>query len=207
MTINFTHAYPDTFRLWIKRIFSDPGSWILPSLLILLFSLPVITYGAALGFGYTLAFDKVRYDKIPIKERLKTYLRSNIALRCFFMGLLDILILVFLCLSIMSIVYEYSSIPLKLISAFFIWLDVIFLISSIYRYPILCLSDKESFFDVIYAALVLTFGHLGHSLFILLFKISLLIISVFTGIGVFVFFFGASCLFDVYHYEVIAGEV
>ncbi|MGD1831941.1 MAG: hypothetical protein ACPKOP_01225, partial [Sphaerochaetaceae bacterium] len=105
MIVNFTHAYPETFRLWIKRIFSDPGSWILPSLLILLFSLPVITYGAALGFGYTLAFDKVRYDKIPIKERLKTYLRSNIALRCFFMGLLDILILVFLCLSIMSIVY------------------------------------------------------------------------------------------------------
>ncbi|OQY32829.1 MAG: hypothetical protein B6241_09945 [Spirochaetaceae bacterium 4572_59] len=206
MKLNFVQAYPRTFKRWVTQISKDPGSWIQTSLIILLLSIPVITWGFAYGFGHVVSYRRSVGYRIKLKIEISEYFHSKQARNCFLMGILDILVLGLTICTLRSLIIPEASKFSRIISSLFIWFDLVYWMSSLYRYPIMALDRESSFSEGIVQSLFLTVTKLGHSMFFLLFKVSILIVSLVTGIGIFVFFLGSLSLLNVHHWLEVLGD-
>jgi hypothetical protein len=205
--LNFVEAYPRTFKRWVTQISKDPGSWIQTSLIIILLSIPVITWGFAYGFGHVVSNRRSQGYKIKMTVQLSEYFHSKPAINCFFMGILDIVVLGLTICTLRTLIVPEAPLFSRIISSLFIWFDLVYWMSELYRYPIMVLDQGIPFSEAIIQSLLLTVTKLGHSLLFFVFKISILIVSIVTGIGVFVFFSGSLSLLNVNHWiEVLEKE-
>ena len=174
--------YIRSMRMWIKEIFYIPDVWISISLMFLLCILPVFTFGVAWGLSVYYACIHIRGDKIRYFPMFKIYIRRFLK-KSFLMGILDILFLIAEILTFMTLTQSELSLLIKCFFVLFFSGNSIYLLSSIFRYPILINNEHLPIREIIYKGILITFSNLGNTLLIFSVCIAIVLISFATGIG------------------------
>lgn len=189
-----TNTYPATIKQTFHEIIHCPTGWLSISLFTLLLSLPVITWGIGYTFALVLADREMDGRNREGFKRCRVFLKTRQARWSFLMGLLDLLVVVALFFSIKTIIDPETTILSRLASCIFFWIDLFFLVSGIYRYPILAYQNPYNLSTVFVQGITITFSDIGNVILILMVSCLFLILSIVTGLFLFLFFPGSVAL-------------
>jgi hypothetical protein len=192
--------YTPAIRVWLKKLLYRPGSWMKISGMFLLCSLPVITAGWAWAVAVTLGGREIEERGLRCFQTLRESFNKR-ALLFLVMGALDIVIFLLLFLSLVTLIWGRFSPAVKLLNAFFVWLNTLTLCSGMYRYPLAVFNGALSFAELYIKGFFLLFSKPGYTFLFCMVFLSVFLVSAFTGIGLFVFLPGASALLSVVIYK------
>jgi hypothetical protein len=105
----------------------------------------------------------------------------------FIMGLLDICVTLVLLGSVFFLFWKDTGLPMRVGSAFFIWIDLLILCSGMYRYPLAVYNESLSFREITLRGLLMTLSRPGQTVLFILVFISALLLTAFTGLALFLF--------------------
>lgn len=192
--------YISTIRKWAKHIFKQPQEVMFLSILFIVFSLPLITIGvsAALCIYIAKLNSEGRVYKLKdiILNKLKTMFFKSLV-----MGFIDICLLALSILCVTTLIRNDISMIYKPIYAMYLSIDLICIISAMYRYPILVCNENIGVIDIFLTGLLLTIKNLLICILFTLVLITVIIVSVLTGVGIFLILPGAVSLLFIYIYK------
>ncbi|WP_155816107.1 hypothetical protein [Sphaerochaeta globosa] len=110
------------------------------------------------------------------------------------MGFIDILLLLSIGLSIKNMIATETLLLSRFINALFIWFDILLFLSSLYRYPLLVEQPSLQFIRLYSESILLCFTNLKLTLLISMAIITIMVLSVFIGITLFLFLPGGLAL-------------
>jgi uncharacterized membrane protein YesL len=168
-------------RQWLSTVFTRPSAWLRMSLVFLLCALPLVSAGWAWGITLQLAYDETENRKIKCLKKIRENF-SFFGLRFFFLGLVDIVLILALILSFSAILDDSRSFLFRIASAFFIWIDTLILFSSIYRYPMLVVNPGMPLRNILANGILLIMFHPGHTFLFFMVILSVLLITFFSGL-------------------------
>ncbi len=196
--------YVSTVEKLLKDVLYNPGVWISISLMFLLCSLPIITIGVAWGLAAYYARAHITGDKIRCFPMLKCYCKSFF-FPSFMMGVLDLLFFLAALFSL-TVILDYKTPGFeKLFYTLFFGGNCIYLLSGIYRYPLM-VNNRLPFPDILVKGILFTVGWPGNTVLIFMLFLFILLMSFLTGLGIFVFFPAASALLFSYHYKSVISQ-
>jgi hypothetical protein len=184
----------------MKKLLYHPGSWMKISGMFLLCSLPTVTVGWAWAVAVRLGKQEVEEHKLRCFQILRESFNRR-GLIFLVMGTLDIIIFLLLLLSVITLVWGRISLAVKLLNAFFFWLNTITICSGMYRYPLAVFNEALSFTELYIKGFFLVFSKPGYTFLFSMAFLSVFLVSVFTGIGLFIFLPGASAMLSVIVYK------
>ncbi|MCL2059185.1 MAG: hypothetical protein FWH01_09060 [Oscillospiraceae bacterium] len=190
-------TYIEVLMGWGRKVFREPHQWLAVSLMFTLLALPVVTFGAAAASAVWLARQySLEYRVRPFRE-VKHIMRPCFR-KSLVMGLLDICFAGALAAMVFHMVANGA---LMWGYAFFAVLDLLFLLSGYYRYPVLVCNTNLSLWDVLVTGLMLAANNLG--LLLMLFSVNALaaIISVWSGFGILLVYPGVTAFLVIYLYQ------
>jgi hypothetical protein len=193
-------VYVSAIRFWLKKLLYRPGSWMKISGVFLLCSLPIVTVGWAWGVAVKLGGREAESRKLRCFQTLRESINKR-GLIFLAMGALDIIVFLLLFLSVVTLIWGRVSIAMKLLNAFFFWLNAVIICSGMYRYPLAVFNEELAFAELYVKGFFLVFSKPGRAFLFSMTFISVLLVSVFTGIGLFVFLPGASALLSTAVYK------
>ncbi|AEV29431.1 hypothetical protein SpiGrapes_1624 [Sphaerochaeta pleomorpha str. Grapes] len=200
--------YISTLKRWGNTIFYEPGVWISMSLAFLLCSLPLLTIGCAWTFCLSLAEEQAQGNRFKIFPRLKAFLASPACIRSFFMGLADVLLVFAIVGSAKTLVSLNTTLFFRFLNAVLLWMDMVLMLSGMYRYPLLVSIPQSSFLSLYSDGLLQFFTNIKTNILILMVCVSLIALSLLIGIALFVFLPGALALLVQYnqHYRTYCNK-
>jgi hypothetical protein len=172
----------------------------------LLCSLPLITAGWAWGIAVKLGKRETEERKLRCFRTLRESFRRR-DLVFLAMGALDLIIILLLFLSVVTMIGNRPSLAAKLSSAFFFWLNILTICSGMYRYPLAVFNEDLPFTGLYARGFLLVFSRPGYTFLFSMVFLSVFLISAFTGIGLFVFLPGASAILSVVIYKDRTGDL
>jgi uncharacterized membrane protein YesL len=198
--------YIITIRQWLHTIFTRPGTWLRMSLIFLLCALPLVSLGFAWGILLQLAYDEAESRKVKCFETVRKNF-GPLGLRFFIMGLGDIALVFVLVLSALSLLDGGRSFVFRILSAFFVWTDLVFLVSGMYRYPMMAANPEKSFKDVLVNGFMLTLSHPGQTTLFVMVVLSVLLVTFFSGLFFPLLAPGAIALLSVFAYRNLINDI
>lgn len=193
-------------RRWSRDVFSDPGSWLSMSAMFLLLSLPLVTWGLAWTLLALYAKDHEEGRKFKCFPGFKAFLGTRAALYGFLFGLADLVFALAFALSLTALIAPGAGLLSRLVSCVFLWLDALYLLSGIYRYPLLAEDGGLSFPAALSKGLLLTLGNLPNVVLVFMVGLCVAALSLCSGIFIFLFFPGALALLHRHNYQVKLGQ-
>jgi hypothetical protein len=187
-------------RFWLKKILYRPGSWMKISGMFLLCSLPIVTVGWAWAVAVRLGGREAEEGELRCFQTLRESFNKK-SLVFLAMGALDIVIFLLLLLSVIMLIWGRTSPAVKLLNVFFFWLNTITICSGMYRYPLAVFNGAFSFTELYIKGFFLVFSKPGYTLLFFMAFLSIFLVSVLTGIGLFIFLPGASAMLSVIVYR------
>jgi uncharacterized membrane protein YesL len=167
-------------RSWGRALVSRPGAAIRISLTFLLCALPVFSAGWAWGIAMQLALAETEERTL----RCFAAVRDNFSRRgltLLLLGLFDILVMLLLVLSVITLLRNENPIVTRAASAVFIWLDLAVLLSGIYRYPAAAIENR-GFRDTLLKGLAFTLLRPGQSILLGMAVITVFLLSLISGL-------------------------
>jgi hypothetical protein len=171
----------------------------------LLCALPVVTAGWAWGIAVKLG----RRDAEEFKLRCFRSIREGFRKRglvFLLMGILDLCVALLLAAAIVTLFKAGVSFAPKAASAFFFWTNIVILCSGMYRYPLAVYDESLQVSHVYVQSLLLVFSRPGQTFLFAMAFIAIFIVSVATGLALFLFLPGASAMLSVCIYRDLIGE-
>ncbi|MDR0640855.1 MAG: hypothetical protein LBG07_00175 [Treponema sp.] len=166
----------------------------------LLCSLPIVTVGWAWAVAVKLGGRELEERELRCFQTLRESFNKR-GLTVLAMGALDIIIILLLFLSVITLVWGRTPLAVKLLNAFFFWLNTITICSGMYRYPLAVFNEDLSFAGLYVKGFFLVFSKPGYTFLFSMAFLSVFLVSVFTGLGLFVFLPGASAMLSVTIYR------
>ncbi|ADY14227.1 hypothetical protein SpiBuddy_2413 [Sphaerochaeta globosa str. Buddy] len=187
-------GYIPCMREWAHIIIHEPISWMKMSLWFLLCSLPLITIGIGWAFILLMAKQETEETIWKAKRLWLLFFHSPSLWKSFCMGFIDILLLLSIGLSIKNMIATETLLLSRFINALFIWFDILLFLSSLYRYPLLVEQPSLQFIRLYSESILLCFTNLKLTLLISMAIITIMVLSVFIGITLFLFLPGGLAL-------------
>jgi hypothetical protein len=173
--------YKTVMRSWTHTIFSHPGSLIKVSLIFLLCSFPIITVGWAFGIAIQIAHGESEGYKLKCLQTIgKNFSRGGLVL--FFMGLMDMVFVVMAFLSFISLLQAGNLLTAKILYSVFIWIDIVILISGIYRYPLAAFNPDFDLKKIISTGILLALFRPGQTLLVTMVIVFVLMVTSISGL-------------------------
>lgn len=194
-------------RVWLRDIFTNPGAWLSMSLMFILVSLPVVTWGCSCTLLALYARKHADGRKFKCFPECRTFFSTKAALLGFLFGLIDIFFILALYLSLHSLLSKEATVISRLASGFFLWVDALYFLSCIYRYPLLAANKTISFSEALSRSILLTISNLGNIVLIFMVTIFVAMISACAGILLFAFLPGGLAMLYCYNYRAKFGEL
>lgn len=192
--------YITSLREWFRHIIREPHKVMFISIIFVVLSLPVVTT----GFAAAVCLNLARFDAdgrgVKLKDVIMIHVKPVI-LKALIMGLFDIVLLLLTALCIIMLFNRHLGESLKIIYAPFLIIDMIAMMSAIYRYPILVYNESFKFMEVFVKGILITIRNLFKCILFTLVMITIFICSVLTGVGVLLLFAGAVAFLMIYIYK------
>lgn len=156
----------------------------------IILSLPLVTVGFAAVVCLNMARFNTEERKMKLKEVIGIYVKP-VFLKSFIMGLIDIIFLLLTVLCIVVLFDKRSSESMKIVDVLFLIMNMLFMLSIIYRYPILVYNESFSLKEILARGILITVSNLFKCILFALVIMTILIFSVLTGVGILFIFPGA----------------
>ncbi len=178
------------------------------SLMFLLVALPVVTWGCACALLAIYAEKQASGKKFKCWPECRTFFSTRTALFGLLFGLVDIIFVLAFVLSLTSLFARDATILSRLLSCVFLWIDALYLLSGIYRYPLLTANRELSFVAVLSKSILLTVSNAPNVVLIFMAGLCVAMVSFCAGILLFAFLPGALALLHRYNYQAkFSGDV
>lgn len=188
-------TYPLVVKQIFPEIFKNPTGWLSISAFFLLLSLPLVTWGIAYTFALVLADRQMSGRKRDGWKQCRLFLRtSGKVLPAFLMGLIDTCLLAAIIFAVKQVIAEDSSVLARFLGCLFFWIDLVFLCSGTYRYPLLAYGKERKTTDIFARGVLMTISDAGNVFLILMVALLFLLVGGLTGIFLFAFTPGAISL-------------
>ncbi len=197
--------YVRTMRAWMRDVVSSPVAWLAMSLAFLVIALPVLTYGVAAVLVASCAGKQAKGEKFRCIAELKALWSEGTALRAFLFGLMEIAFALAAVVSLGSLAAAGATLWSRLAACVFLWVDAVWLLSGIYRYPLLAANRSMPFAQALAKSVLLTIANLPNVILMFMVSLFVLMLSVATGIMLFAFLPGGIALLHAYNFREIAG--
>lgn len=199
--------YSETLKYWFKSIFWQPHTIVFISIIFLLLSIPVITGGIAISTSLFMGKYCIELRKKPLKliliEDLKgLYLKST------YMWLLDV-VLILMTIGCIKVLNANVEMLQKFLYIFYLILDIVLIISGIYRWTILIYNKELELYKVYLIAFTLLSKYKGSIIALVFALITFFALCLLTGIGAIFVFPGAYivCQCSLYKKTLIAEGI
>ena len=193
-------CYKRALSGWLACAVREPDSLVTGSLLFILCGLPLLTFGPA---WLALAFYMGRRGdgiKTSWREAL-SYALKRCGLKAWLMGWSDFLALAMACGGLLALWGMNLPRPMRFSYVAAIFLDGLYIVSGVYRYPALAREPNNLLSRIIVRGFLMTVGNLGWTSLFACAQLLLLIICAATGIGLILLYPAGAALLAHYAYS------
>lgn len=187
-------GYIPCMKKWAHIIIHEPVSWMKMSFWFLLCSLPLVTVGVGWTFILFMAKTETEENKWKATRIWPSFLHSSSFWKSFCMGIIDILLLFSIGFSIKNLITVEALLFYRFLNALFIWFDTLLFLSSLYRYPLLVEQPSIQFIHLYSDSILLCLSNVKLTLLISMAIITIILLSAFIGITLFLFLPGGLAL-------------
>lgn len=192
--------YISMIKCWLATMFPIPQKVIIISLIFFILALPVVTIGYA-GLVCTIMARFTTDGREVSLRRILKLEASKSSRKAILMGLMDLFAMA-LCFLSIGILFGPETTPImRFLYSFFLLLDIIFLASSVFRFPMMAANPSLNLREILLRSMVAMFRHLPAQFLYMMVLLSLLILCVLTGIGILLVFPGATVFLTVIIYR------
>jgi len=192
--------YVGVIKKWLSHSFRELQDILYISIIFVVLCLPVISIGIALSVCFILAKLSIDGYKIGKIEFIKNYVKP-ILFKSFIVGFIDLIFAVTTVLCCYMLISPYTPYALAVMYMFFLGFDILFFMSAMYRYPILVCNEDLPIKEIYTKSLILVCKNLMFCIAMLMVLITVLGLSLLTGIGVLFIFPGAAIFLISFMYK------
>lgn len=191
--------YIQAVRQWLGAFFREPQHILAASLFFIVFSLPLVTIGPAAVLTLYLTRLQVegyeiRYRKL-IRQGFRTYFKKSLLL-----WLTDLIALGLILLSVLTLIAPNTPAPLRFSCAVMGYLDLGYLASALYRYPLLVYNDLP-ICDTIVRGVLLMLQNLLQTFLVSCIMLIFAVLCFLTGVGLILLLPGGVASLSVFVYK------
>ncbi len=192
--------YIAAMRRWVPFLWKEPHALLAGSGWFMLTCLPLVTFGPAL-IALT-HYMRLRERGIKVSWRQATALAfRQCGARGWLMGLTDGLALFMAGGCALSVLEEGLPLPIRLIYALLFIVDLLYLMSGMYRYPALNAEPGAKVGMMAARGFLMALNNLGWTLMFFFAQLLALMICALTGVGLFILYPAAAALLAACAYE------
>jgi len=197
-----SECYKNAVGDWLSCVTKEPNSLVTGSLLFFACCLPVLTFGPAwLALTYYMGR---RGDGIKISWReALSFSLKRCGIKAWLMGWSDFLALVLAGGGMLALWGMDMPAPLRFFYGIALFLDGLYIISGLYRYPTLAREPGNLLSRIIFRGFLLVIGNLGWTFLFVCVQILLFLLCAVTGIGLIFLYPGGLALLSYYAYTEI----
>ena len=175
-----SESYKNALKQWLSFSIKEPHNLFSGSLFFLLFCLPVITYGPA-KLALTRYMSR-RNSGVNIKWT--EAVRFGFQKKAWLMGFSDFLAVTLIIGSLYAVFFMELPGPIRFLYGTVLFIDLIYLLSSVYRYPALASNNKTKTSMLMMRGFLLALGNLGWTLMFGCAQLLFFMLCLATGAGV-----------------------
>jgi len=194
-----SECYKNALDDWFSRAVKEPNCLVTGSLLFIVCCLPVISFGPAwLALTYYMGR---RGDGIKISWReALSFSLKRCGLKAWLMGWGDFLAVALACGDLLALWAMDLPRPFRYFYGVILFLDGLYVISGLYRYPALAAEPYNRLSRIIVRGVLLAVGNLGWTLLFVCVQLLLFLICAVTGVGLIFLYPGGLALLAHYAY-------
>lgn len=197
--IKNSDRYIEAMRQWLHALRAEPHALMAGSLWFVLTALPVLSFGIArIALTYYM-----RQRALGIQttwKEARRFATRTCGARAWLLGLSDLLVLILTGGCFLGITQPELPIFIRFFYGLMLMLDGLYLLSGLYRYPILVREPDLSLSMLVSRALLITVGTLGWTLMLHFASFLAFLICAFSGVGLFLLYPAASALLSACAY-------
>jgi hypothetical protein len=197
--------YKAALKNWLHHMYKEPHHVIFTSIVFIILSLPVITIGFSTSVCISICRNYADSREVKLKKLLKEDIKS-IAGKSMLMGIVDLVLLVLAMASAAIILHPQMWIGIKIMNSLYLGLDVLVLISYLYRYSILVCNQDLNIVNVYLHGALCTLNNMFSSIMLILLACTTFIACFVTGLGIFFIFPGAVMMLAIYSYRQVLAK-
>ena len=193
-------SFAGIMRMWGARICKQPNQWLWLCLVYLVLSLPIITCGIAACVVVFIANKYCKEESVHFyKDTI--FIVKKVWKKALVMGLTDIGAFIGLVFAVVNLLAGESNVAFQASLLGLLTLDFLYILTGMYRYPVLTLNSERSVGNVVVTGIVLSLNNF--SLFLSIGSVAALtmMIGAATGFGLVFICPGVIALLTAYSYQ------
>lgn len=191
--------YIEAMRQWLHALRAEPHALMAGSLWFALTALPVLSFGVA----RTALTYYMRQRALGIQttwKEARRFAARTCGARAWLLGLSDLLVLFMAGGCFLGITQPELPLFIRFFYGLMLMLDGLYLLSGLYRYPILVREPDLPLSMILSRGLLMTLGTLGWTLMLQFAALLAFLICAFSGVGFFLLYPAASALLSACAY-------